>query len=79
MLAKVTVKLIRTGVWKLYVILYALFHSVLMEDNVLRTSGLETFAVCHVSTVIRSLVILAAELHVFCVTFVHLCTDKHTS
>jgi hypothetical protein len=49
-----------------------------MEDNALRSCGLETFAVCHVSIVIRSVAIVAAEMHVFCVTSVHVCADKLT-
>jgi hypothetical protein len=47
-----------------------------MEDNVSRISGLETFAMCHVSVVIRPLVTVAVELHVFYVTSFHLCADK---
>ena len=75
-LTKFIMKLIWTGLWKCYVILYPIFLSVLMEDNVLRNCGLETFAVCHVSVVIRAVAIVAVEIHVFCVTSVHLCTDK---
>ena len=71
-------RLIPTGLRKFYVIFYPLFHSVLMEVDVLRTSGIETFAVCLVRIVIRSLVIVAIGLHMFCVTSVHLCADKLT-
>lgn len=75
-LAKFMMKLIWTGSGKFYVILFPLFHSVLVQDNVLRRCGLETFAVRHLRIVIRPAAIVAVELHVICVTSIHLCADK---